>query len=201
MRSTIAVIGPIAGGKGSIGELLINRGYSQFTYRAEVQKEVLRRGLPLERAAFQDVSDSLRVEFGADILARRIAASIEQARSQGSAEKAIIDGLRHPHEVQWVKDNFRTRVIGVTAPPEIRFQRLLTRARGSDTLTREGFELSDRRDRGIGQPEYGQQGDACLPLADFLIENTGTPGQLEQNLGEVLVSLGIEGPMRTRERR
>ena len=83
MRSTIALVGPIAGGKGTVGDILIEKGYTPFTYRSVVQDEILRRGLPLERAVFQDVSDSLRLEFGTDILARRIAGVIEQERQEG----------------------------------------------------------------------------------------------------------------------
>lgn len=201
MKTTIALVGPIAGGKGTVAGILLEKGYSHFTYGEEVQKEIERRGLPLIRAVFQDVSDSLRLEFGADILARRIAAVIEQERLQGKAEKALIDGLRHPQEVGWLKEYYGTHVIGITASTEIRFQRLMERARPSDPITRESFDLVEQRDRGIGQPEHGQQGDACLRLADFVIENTETPEILEKKLQEVLINLGIEGNPFGKERR
>lgn len=201
MKTTIALVGPIAGGKGTVAEFLIRKGYSHFTYGEEVKKEILRRGLPLERAVYQDVSDSLRLEFGNAILAKRMADSVEQERLQGRAEKAIIDGLRHPDEVTWLKEHNRAYVIGVTASPETRFQRLLERSRPSDPITREGFYIADNRDRGIDQPEYGQQGDACLSVADILIENTETNESLEGKLREALVNLGIEGNPPSKEGR
>ena len=193
MRTTIALVGPIASGKGHISELLKGRGFAHFTYGDEVRKEIHRRGLPLERSVYQDVSDILRVEHGTPVLAQRIAREIEVERQQGRANKAIIDGLRHPDEVAWLKTGFNTKVLGVIAPPEVRFQRLLDRARPSDPATRDGFDVVEQRDRGIGQPDFGNHVDACLSLSDIIIENTGTPEMLEDELNRALVSLGIEG--------
>lgn len=193
MRTTIALVGPIASGKGHISELLISRGFSHFTYGDEVRKELRQRGLPHERSVYQDVSDILRVEHGSAILAQRIAAEIQGERQQGRANKSIIDGLRHPDEVEWLKRSFNTKVLGVTAPPELRYQRLRGRARPSDPDTRDGFDIAEQRDRGVGQPEFGNHVDACLSLADLVIENTGTPELLEAELNRALISLGIEG--------
>jgi dephospho-CoA kinase len=193
MRTTIALVGPIASGKGHISELLKSRGFAHFTYGDEVRKEISLRGLPLERRVYQDVSDILRIEQGTPILAQRIASEIQRERQQGRANKAIIDGLRHPDEVEWLKTHFNTKVLGVTAPPELRFQRLLDRARPSDPGTREGFDVVEQRDRGVGQPDFGNHVDASLRLADIVIENTETPDILEGKLNLALVSLGIEG--------
>lgn len=203
MKISFALVGPIASGKGTISEYLIEKGFSHFQYGDEVRKEIRQRGLeiPNARESFQAMSDSLRLELGTTILAQRMAAGIQTLRDQGQAQNAIIDGLRHPDEVQWLKENFNTYVIGVIVPATTRFQRLVERGRPSDTLTLQGFEVAELRDRGINQPAHGNQGDACLALADTIIENIGTKNELEQKIQEILISKGIEGNTSNKERR
>jgi dephospho-CoA kinase len=194
MKSTVALVGLIASGKGVVAEMLQKIGYTSFSYGREVEREIVARELPKERDTYQNVSDSLRAEFGADILARRIAASIELERVRGQAKNALIDGLRHPEELFWLRRHLDTKIIGVTAPDEIRFKRFLQRARQSDVLTREGFDFADRRDRGIGQPHHGQQGDACLSVVDCLIDNAGSVEELSAQLTSALTILTIGPP-------
>ncbi|HXS15142.1 MAG TPA: AAA family ATPase [Candidatus Saccharimonadales bacterium] len=199
MKTTIALVGPIASGKGAISELLIKKGYAHFTYGDEVRKEIDRRGLPIERSVYQDVSDDLRVSLGTEVLAQRIAVSIEEKRANGQAEKALIDGLRHPDEVKWLKEHFSTVVIGVTAPIDVRYERLRRRGRPSDPTTRIDFDRAERRDRGVGEPAFGNRVDDCLPLADIILENTGTEQELAKKLKDAFVRLRIEGNAKDKE--
>jgi dephospho-CoA kinase len=192
MISTIALVGLIASGKGTVAEMLQKRGYTSFSYGREVEREIAVRQLPKTRNVYQDVSDSLRAEFGPDILARRIAASIGSRRAQGQATRALIDGLRHPQELLWLQTHFDTKIIGVAAISELRFQRFMQRARQSDALTREGFDIADRRDRGKDQPYYGQQGDACMSLVDHLIENDGSVEELSDQVTIALRALDVK---------
>jgi dephospho-CoA kinase len=191
MEKTIVLVGPIASGKGTVAKMLARMGYAHFEYGDEVRKELALRGLPITREILQDVSDSLRLEFGTDILAQRIATSVGSLRSQGKATKAVIDGLRHPDEVQWLKKQLQAYVIGITIPSELRFQRLRVRGRSSDPKTSEDFAIAEQRDRGVGQPYYGNSVDECLPLANVIIANTGSREDLKRKLQETLIALEI----------
>src|SRR5947207_8448422 len=115
-ESIIAIIGPIAAGKGTAADLLIQQGYIPFNYGDVIFKERTARGLPEERKNSNAVGADLRLQFGNDIIARRIGESIQLYRDQGeSGQKILIDGLRHPDEVTWVKENLGAHVIGITA--------------------------------------------------------------------------------------
>ena len=105
------------------------------------------------------------------IKARRLAESIEKFLEQKQRQKILIDGLRHPDEVTWVKENLQAQVIGVTASPEIRYERTLKRGHVVDSKSREGFTEVDYEDRGIGSKTHENQSDSCVLLADIVIGN------------------------------
>ncbi len=80
----------------------------------------------------------------------------------------------------------------------------MTRGRESDPKTWREFLDADLRDQGIGQPDYGDNVEACLQIAlesGSIIENVGSQKELEGKLREILVSYGIEGNPRTQERK
>lgn len=199
--SIVGFTGPLAGGKSTLADRLMQKGYVYVSLSDEVRKEAARRGLPMIREVLQDVGDSLRVKFGNEVLAQRIGILIDEVREQGQTEKIVVDGLRNPGEINWLKEYFGMHVVGVVADPNIRFERMLKRAGASDPVTREDFDKVESRDRGVGQAEYGNQTDACLALADTIIENNGTLEELDVSLREALISLGIEGAPRFKEGR
>lgn len=199
MTIILGLTGPIASGKGTLADRLKSKGYVCISLSEEVRKEARCRGLPLIREVLQNIGDDLRIEFGNEILARRISKSIDELRTRGETQKIIIDGLRNPGEIFWLRKQYGMRVIGITADPEIRFQRVFERSKPSDPITREDFGKAEQRDRGIGQTESGHQVDACLVLADIVIENNGTYEELDENLQEILISFGIENVPRSKE--
>jgi dephospho-CoA kinase len=169
--SIIAVVGPIAAGKGTAADLLIAQGYAPFNYGDVIYRERTALGLKEERRISNAVGAGLRSEFGNDIIARRLAESIEEFLEQKQSQKILIDGLRHPDEVTWVKENLQAQVIGVTASPEVRYERTLKRGRVVDPESREEFTEVDHEDRGIGSKTHENQSDSCVLLADIVIEN------------------------------
>jgi len=169
--SIIAVVGPIAAGKGTAAELLIQQGYAPFNYGDVIYEERTALGLKEERKISNAVGAGLRLTFGNDIIARRIADSIERFLEEEQGQKILIDGLRHPEEVLWVKENLGAQVIGITASPEVRFQRTLKRNRAVDPKSLEGFVEVDHEDRGVDSRAHENQSDSCVLLADIVIEN------------------------------
>jgi dephospho-CoA kinase len=169
--SIIAVVGPIAAGKGTAADLLIEQGYIPFNYGDVIYEERTALGLKEERKISNAVGAGLRLKFGNDIIARRIGDSIDKFLEQKQGKKILIDGLRHPEEVLWVKENLQAQVIGITASSEIRYARTLKRNRIVDPKSLEGFVEVDHEDRGVGSKMHENQSDSCVLLADIVIEN------------------------------
>jgi dephospho-CoA kinase len=202
MESIIGVTGPIASGKGIIASRLESIGYSRVSLSDEVRKEARRLGLPDQREVLQNVGDSLRSEFGNNVLAQRVAQTIEEMRVKDPAQKVVVDGLRNPGEITYLQEHFGMYTIGVNADEEVRINRVVTRARESDPTTDTyALEVAMKRDMGVGQAENGNNVGECLKLADRIINNNGTKDELNTELQEVLTELGIEGTVSSKEER
>lgn len=209
MKTTIGLVGYMAGGKGSISDLLISKGYRHFSYGGEIAKEVDKRmpGVVHTRDMRSDTAEILRCTFGNDILARRVVAEVDAERAAGRAEKVVIDGLRHPDEIAYLRQHYSSiHIFGVIIPDDegdkIRYGRYLLRNRELDQpVTPETFRHYDNRDRGVGQPPYGNHVDDCLPLVDVLLKNGGSAEDLALQLNIVLLDRGIEGNPQGKERR
>lgn len=89
-----------------------------------------------------------------------------------------VNGLRHPLEVDGLAAKVGSRFVlfGIVAPTPSRAQRLISRGRVGDPRTIEEFLDLDDADRGIGQPDDGQQVDRTLARVPWenLYNNTGT---------------------------
>lgn len=178
MKRVIAVVGPIASGKGALIELLKEIGYGYVSLSDVVREKTKAWGLELTRSNLQDVGDSLRQKFNPAILAQLASHPIKSHPEK----KFVIDGVRNPAEVAYLKKEFQAYVIGITASPEKRFAMMKKRGREWDPKTWDEFKISEERDRGLGQASYGQQVEKCLQLADLVIDNNGTLKEFQDNL-------------------
>lgn len=178
MNQVIGVVGPIASGKGVLIKILQEKGYNVLSLSDVVRERTKEWGLPVTRENLQNVGDTLRQKFGNAFLAESISPYIHKK----SSEKFVIDAIRNPAEVEFLKKHFHAYIIGITASPEKRFALMQKRGKEYDPKTWEEFQKAETRDRGIGQEKYGQQVEACLKLADLILDNNGTLEDFEQNV-------------------
>lgn len=177
-KEIIGLTGPMGSGKTTASELLQSRGYSRFSFSEAIKVEAAKRGLPIDdRSVLQDIGDDLRKTFGFDILAKR---TLDTFRESGE-QNAVIDGIRNPGELMCIQEAGGF-VIGINAPVEKRFERVKKRGHSYDPQTHEEFEITEQRDRGVGQKSYGQQADECLKLSDVVIENNGTLEEFKKKI-------------------
>lgn len=181
-RKVIAVVGPIASGKGALINLLKEKGYQDLSLSDVVREKAHEWGLPLTRKNLQDVGDKLRRSFGPSLLAELATQEIKKYPEK----KYVIDSVRNSAEVAYLKKEFGAFVIGITASADKRFQLMQIRGREWDPKTREEFDKLEERDRGVGQESFGQQVERCLQMADIVVDNNGTLEEFETNLGYFL---------------
>jgi len=182
-KLVIGLVGPIASGKSIIAHLLQDQGFTYQSLSDRVRDEAKSRGLPLTRANLQNIGNELREKFGATILAERSAILLGP-----HTDYAVIDSIRNPAEIAYLRNNLGALIIGIDAPVELRLAWYLDRARqrGEDNPTPEDFFRANERDLGVGEGASGQQVTACLGLADKVLQNRGSKEELIESFLEVL---------------
>lgn len=182
----IGLTGPMGSGKGLAIEILEELGFVAVSTSDEVRKEATHRNLDHSRENLQRVGNSMREEHGNNIFAVRVGETIDEMRESGRGDKVVVDGIRNPGEIQWLKENYKIFMLGIIASPETRFERIQDRARAADPTTFESFLKLERSEGGVAQIENKSQVEACLDLADTKIENNGSVEEFKQKLQEVL---------------
>lgn len=168
--------GKYASGKGEVAHYLQKKGYRLHSLADVLREEVQTRGLSMDRPTLIRIGQALRREQGPGVLAKRL---LPQLKPQD-----VVDSIRHPEEIRVLKTLDDLVVIGVEAPPALRFERLRGRARPGDAETFEEFvrqeALEDTRD------PLSQQLSECLLMADYLVSNTGTREALFEQVDRIL---------------
>jgi len=163
----IGITGRIAAGKETLTKFLRDRGFEYFETRKILIKSLEEQGKELSRTNMQDLADSWRSEFGAGALMKKILERIDISKN------FIIDSLRNGKEAEFLKEELGDDfvLIGVDAPREIRFERIVKRGKQSDMLDWDNFSKVDERDNFDPDNPMGQQTGKLLGMADFVIMN------------------------------
>jgi len=172
----IGLTGTNGAGKGEAAAFLKANGYAYFSLSDEIREELGRRGLEPTRDNLIREGNDLRVRFGPDILARRVIVRVEG--------RAVIDSIRNPHEVAFLRRREGFILAAVDAPVGLRFERVLKRGRAESVVTLEEFAAKEREE--MRSDSAGQQIQECIRLADFRIMNDGTLEDFHRKLEELL---------------
>jgi dephospho-CoA kinase len=165
----IGIVGPLACGKGEVAEYLRGHfGFVSFTLSHLVHEELDKRGMKdYTRKDLQDVGNDLREQFGDQVLAER---AIEKLKKDG-VPLIIIEGIRNPGEVKYLKKQKNFYLISVDADAKVRYARLTYRNKPWDPKNWKEFMKISRRDLGKSEGKSGQQVRKCMDKADFHIRN------------------------------
>ncbi len=173
----VGVSGPIGAGKTTVCNIFVKKGFRYVSLSDILREECRKRGLEVNRENLRKLGDDLRRELGKAALA-------VLAHERMQEGNWVVDSIRVPEEVQFLKSK-GAHTIGVIAPLEIRYERVMERKRDGSMDLKE-FEEVDRHDRSLGI-------DDILRDADYIIVNDGTLEELESNV-ENLISLLSQTP-------
>ncbi len=181
----IGVVGQIASGKGILVNYLTRHlGFISFSLSSIVHAELKKKGTKeFTRQMLQDVGDKLRREYGDDVLARRLNEVIKGQKKS----KMVVEGIRNPGEIGFLKKNTDFILIGVKAKRGLRFKRLLSRGKPWDPKDWNDFVKVDRRDFGVSQDKSGQQVRKCLVYCDFVLTNNKNIKDFERKMEKLFI--------------
>lgn len=184
----IGITGFMGSGKGEIVRMLVGRGFHALSLSDIVRQETAKRGLPLTRENLQNVGNMLRDSHGAGALGCKVREHIEESND----EQWVVDGIRNPAEAEQLRKTAGFQLVGVTAGIDTLVTRLQERSRDGEEQTREEIIAKIEREKGLGEPAWGQQVQRCIADTDFMIINEGTLAELEMKVDHFLRLLSGE---------
>ncbi|MBS3097222.1 dephospho-CoA kinase [Candidatus Woesearchaeota archaeon] len=172
----IGLTGTICAGKSEVAKYLKSKGFECFVYSDILREEAAKRCIEQTRENLQKLGSSMKKEYGDGVLSKKI---LERVKTG----KAVVDGVRTPCEVNELRRADDFFLIGVNAPPKVRYTRLRGRGRDGDPSSYEEFKRIDNLEN-RGKTE-GQKINKCIKMADFLIINYGTLEDLKKKVDKM----------------
>ncbi len=177
----LGITGSFGAGKGAVVDYLTQKGFVHFAARTFLIEEIERRGLPVNRDSMASVANELRAQHGPTYVMEEL---LKQAEASG--KDAVIESLRAKAEVEYIQQEGGI-VLGVDAPAEIRFERVIKRASETDHVTYEKWVEQEKKEMNPSDPTK-QDIFGALKLSDVIIENDGTIDELHAKVDAFLTN-------------
>ncbi|MCX6785351.1 MAG: AAA family ATPase [Candidatus Komeilibacteria bacterium] len=177
----LGLAGKLSSGKGTIAKYLQENHQAEILMFSTPLRDVLDRFyLPQTRDNMQGVSKGLRESLGQDVIARVIA---EDAKKMPDGV-IVVDGVRRPMDIVYLKELPGFYLIKIEAEQTIRHQRLNKRGQNPDdqSTTFEEFQKKDAAEAESLIDEVAQE-------AKFIINNNGTKEELFAQIEVILKKL------------
>jgi|GEM_PF-50531 len=181
----IGLVGQLCSGKGTVSECLEKKGFVRFTLSDEIREECRKREIwEPTRTDLQNIGDELRLKFGSGVLAEKVMV----VAKKNKCEKVVIDGVRNPGEIAYLRKWEGFSLWGVKARKKLRYERMRMRLerQGEDVKSWEEFKKIDVRDEGKHEKANGQKVGESLKAVDGVIKNNGTRGELKREVEKFL---------------
>ena len=184
-QQIIALVGLPGSGKAEVAKYLQKKGFFYTSLSDVLRNVILSLGKTTDRKSMEDIGDILRESLGTDVLARGAKLQIDKFREQN----IIIDGIRNPGEIDFLRREVGIFVIGIEITQKRLFELIKKRGRPGDPEDFDAFQKMVKRELGEGEKESGLQLKLCLEMADIVVGNEGTLDELYRKIEEALNSL------------
>ena len=178
----IGLTGKNASGKGEVAAYLKTKGFLYFSLSNELRKEAKEKGIKPVRENLIKLGNELREKFGANYLAKKINLKINNLIKKNK-NNFVVDSIRSPYEAKELMKNKDFILVGVDAPIELRFKRLLERNRIGDAKTLEEFKQQEEREN--LKSDTNQQLDETFKLSQKIILNGGSLEKLHEKIDDL----------------
>lgn len=162
--TVIGLVGPFGSGCSTVAKIIKGKGYNLLSL-SNILKEKYEIEHPSEkykRADLQQYGNEMRKKYGSDYLAKEISKQINKQESY------IIDSIRNPAEVKYLKETFSNFFLfGIFAEKEIRWERVKDKYENN----LKEFENDDKKDSGLGEDVFGQLVTETFRMSDIIILN------------------------------
>ncbi len=174
----LGVTGDAGSGKDTVAEILQEKGFVHISFSDLIREELQKRNMPITRDSLTVMGNELRTSYGADILAHLALERMDRTK------KYVLTSIRNPAEVHRLQEQPGFVLIRVTAPEEIRLERLRLRNREQDAQTIQELREEEQRERSMNPA--AQQLHKVAEMATITIVNDSTVEELRQKIDRFL---------------
>jgi dCMP deaminase len=178
----IGITGFYASGKDTVADYLKTQGFIHISLSDFIREECRKRKKPLTRDNLIEMGNELRQKFGNGALAHKAVLSLEEFKNH------VITSIRHPEEINTLRQRKDFILVFVDAPIEVRFNRYRARAKGEDkdAMTLDAFRKNEERE--MQSDGSGQQLQRCKDMADIILRNEKDMNALNTKLDKILAT-------------
>ncbi|MBN2458517.1 AAA family ATPase [Candidatus Woesearchaeota archaeon] len=183
MARIIGITGTLGAGKGTIVEYLKKKGFVHFSVRGYLTSELEKRNMEVNRDNMVELANRIRAENSPSYIAEQM---YEQASKTG--KDIIIESLRTEGEVLSLRKKPGFVLLAIDADQRLRYERITERKSATDNVSFEKFIEDEKKEMGSTDPNK-QNLRACIEMADYRIENSGTIEELNRKIDAILEEL------------
>ncbi|MBR1770207.1 MAG: AAA family ATPase [Bacteroidales bacterium] len=176
----IGITGTLGAGKGTIVEILKERGFVHFSARDFLNKRIKELGLESNRDTMTMVANKERELEGADFIAKGL---LDMAKKED--KNCIIESIRNVKEIKYLKEHSEFLLFSVDADIKTRYERITQRGSETDSVSFETFCKNEEREM-ESNDENKQNIRACMLLADFSFNNDGDFSALRNQVEQIM---------------
>jgi dCMP deaminase len=176
----VGITGTIGAGKGTVVDILKEKGFTHFSARALLIEEIEKRNLPVNRDSMVLVGNELRSKYGPGYIAEELF-----SRAQKIGGDCVIESLRTVGEIEALRKKGTFILLAVDADAKIRYERILGRKTVTDDISFEKFKADEEREFANNDSSMQNIG-ACMKLADYTLDNNTTIDDFKKKTEEII---------------
>ncbi len=177
----IGITGTLGAGKGTIVDYLVKqKEFEHYSVREYLVEDIKKQGLPLNRDSMVVTANALRAKHNPAFIIQEL-----YKLAMLKNNNAVIESIRTPGEIDYLKKQGDFILLAVDADPHIRFERITNRQSSTDDIDFETFIENENREMSTTDPNK-QNLKKCIELADIVLNNDGTVEDLYDQLEDKL---------------
>ncbi len=187
----IGLTGTLGAGKGSVAEILKNKGFAYYSCSDYLRGELKKKGIEENIPNLANLGNEIRQKYGAGEIPRRLLKQIKE-------KNVIVDSLRHPEEIKALEGTSDFTLVAVDAPIKLRYNRIKNRKRAGDNISLKEFKKQEEEQmKGEGA---NMQLAQCIKMAKKIIVNDSSMSVLKIKLDRMLKDIGFKEEPKLRQR-
>lgn len=177
----IGITGTIGSGKDTLMELL-KRDYNfkHYSVRDYLIQKLEDNGDEVNRLTMSILANKLRAQNHPAFLAEEL---FNMATEQGG--NAVIESIRTPGEVEFLKNHAEFILFAVDADPNLRYERVQERKSVTDRIDFNTFMSEEQKEMQNDEPHM-QNLATCIRISDFKFRNNSTVEMFYKKIKKVL---------------